>query len=45
MTEQKKNIVKSLPHALFFFYKKIQCVFVDFPFNDFAIYFFLYIDD
>lgn len=24
----------------FFFYKKIQCVFVDFPFNDFAIYFF-----
>lgn len=24
----------------FLFYKKIQCVFVDFPFNDFAIYFF-----
>lgn len=39
MTEQKKNIVKSLP-LIFFFYKKIQRVFVDFPFNDFAIYFF-----
>lgn len=39
MTEQQKKKYRE-EFTPFFFYKKIQCVFVDFPFNDFAIYFF-----
>lgn len=36
----KKKYREEFTPYFFFFYKKIQCVFVDFPFNDFAIYFF-----